>query len=108
MSAPWLIPGPLWDPVHRLERMFISAVVWALVAASEPLGLLAELADEAGPVVERRKLRVEGTGQGCALQPPGPGAWQVRVGPAGDGSGPGALVRPVSAVTLVCPAEERG
>jgi pimeloyl-ACP methyl ester carboxylesterase len=97
--------GMRTEPLLPLGR---PLVVWALVAASEPLGLLAELVDEAGQVVERRKLRVEGAGQGCALQPPGPGAWQVRVGPAGDGSGPGALVRPVSAVTLVCPAEERG
>jgi hypothetical protein len=80
--------------------------VWATVPVATPVGLMADLVDEGGRVVERRKLRVEGTGQGCAFHPPGPGAWWVRVGPAGAGSGLDALVRPVSAVTLVCPAEE--
>ena len=82
--------------------------VWATVAAATPVGLMAELVEEGGRVVERRKPRVEGAGQGCVFHPPGPGAWWVRVGPAGGGSGPGALARPVSAVTLVCPAEEGG
>jgi pimeloyl-ACP methyl ester carboxylesterase len=79
-------------------------VVWADVAASEPLGLMAELLDEGGRVVERRKLRVEGSGQGCVFQPPRAGAWQVRVGAAGGSTG--AMTTPVSAVSLVCPLEE--
>ena len=79
-------------------------VVWADVAASKPLGLLAELLDEGGRVVERRKLRVEGSGQGCVFQPPRAGAWQVRVGAAGGSAG--AMTTPVSAVSLVCPLEE--
>jgi pimeloyl-ACP methyl ester carboxylesterase len=79
-------------------------VVWAAVAASNPLGLMAELLDEGGRVVERRKLRVEGSGQGCVFQPPRAGAWQVRVGAAGGSAG--AMTTPVSAVSLVCPLEE--
>ncbi|MCX5952128.1 MAG: hypothetical protein NTZ40_01220 [Cyanobacteria bacterium] len=79
-------------------------VVWAEVAAREPLGLMAELLDEGGRVVERRKLRVEGSGQGCVFQPPRAGAWQVRVGAAGGSAG--AMTTPVSAVSLVCPLEE--
>ncbi len=81
-------------------------VVWADVAASEPLGLMAELLDEGGRVVERRKLRVQdsGQGQGCVFQPPRAGAWQVRVGAAGGSAG--AMTTPVSAVSLVCPLEE--
>jgi pimeloyl-ACP methyl ester carboxylesterase len=79
-------------------------LVWAEVAASEPLGLMAELLDEGGRVVERRKLRVEGTGQGCVFQPPRAGAWQVRVGAARGSEG--AMTTPVSAVSLVCPLEE--
>ena len=79
-------------------------VVWADLAASKPLGLMAELLDEGGRVVERRKLRVEGTGQGCVFQPPRAGAWQVRVGAAGGSEG--AMTTPVSAVSLVCPLEE--
>ena len=79
-------------------------VVWADVAASKPLGLLAELLDEGGRVVERRKLRVEGSGQGCVFQPLRAGAWQVRVGAAGGSAG--AMATPVSAVSLVCPLEE--
>ena len=79
-------------------------LVWAEVAASEPLGLMAELLDEGGRVVERRKLRVEGSGQGCVFQPPRAGAWQVRVGAAGGSAG--AMTTPVSAVSLVCPLEE--
>jgi len=79
-------------------------VVWADVAASKPLGLMAELLDEGGRVVERRKLRVEGQGQGCVFQPPRAGAWQVRVGAARGSEG--AMTTPVSAVSLVCPLEE--
>jgi pimeloyl-ACP methyl ester carboxylesterase len=79
-------------------------VVWADLAASKPLGLMAELLDEGGRVVEWRKLRVEGTGQGCVFQPPRAGAWQVRVGAAGGSAG--AMTTPVSAVSLVCPLEE--
>jgi pimeloyl-ACP methyl ester carboxylesterase len=79
-------------------------VVWADLAASKPLGLMAELLDEGGRVVERRKLRVEGQGQGCVFQPPRAGAWQVRVGAARGSEG--AMTTPVSAVSLVCPLEE--
>ena len=79
-------------------------VVWADEAASEPLGLMAELLDEGGRLVERRKMRVEGSGQGCVFQPPRAGAWQVRVGAAGGSAG--AMTTPVSAVSLVCPLEE--
>ena len=79
-------------------------VVWADLAASKPLGLMAALLDEGGRVVERRKLRVEGTGQGCVFQPPRAGAWQVRVGAARGSEG--AMTTPVSAVSLVCPLEE--
>jgi pimeloyl-ACP methyl ester carboxylesterase len=79
-------------------------VVWADEAASEPLGLMAELLDEGGRLVERRKMRVEGSGQGCLFQPPRAGAWQVRVGAAGGSAG--AMTTPVSAVSLVCPLEE--
>ena len=85
-------------------------VVWADVAASEPLGLMAELLDEGGRVVERRKMRVQdsgqgqGQGQGCVFQAPRAGAWQVRVGAAGGSAG--AMTTPVSAVSLVCPLEE--
>ena len=79
-------------------------VVWADLAASKPLGLMAELLDEGGRVVERRKLRVEGQGQGCEFQPPRAGAWQVRVGAARGSEG--AMTTPVSAVSLVCPLEE--
>jgi pimeloyl-ACP methyl ester carboxylesterase len=79
-------------------------VVWADLAASKPLGLMAALLDEGGRVVERRKLRVEGQGQGCVFQPPRAGAWQVRVGAARGSEG--AMTTPVSAVSLVCPLEE--
>lgn len=85
-------------------------LVWAEVAANQPLGLMAELLDEGGRVVERRKLRVEdsgqgqGQGQGCVFQPPRAGAWQVRVGAAGGSAS--AVTRPVSAFSLVCPLEE--
>jgi pimeloyl-ACP methyl ester carboxylesterase len=79
-------------------------VVWADLAASKPLGLMAALLDEGGRVVERRKLRVEGQGQGCVFQPPRAGAWQVRVGAARGSEG--AMTSPVSAVSLVCPLEE--
>jgi pimeloyl-ACP methyl ester carboxylesterase len=87
-------------------------VVWADVAASKPLGLMAELLDEGGRLLERRKLRVQDSGQGqgqghgqsCVFQPPRAGAWQVRVGAAGGSAG--AMTTPVSAVSLVCPLEE--
>jgi pimeloyl-ACP methyl ester carboxylesterase len=87
-------------------------VVWAEVAAREPLGLMAELLDESGRLLERRKLRVQDSGQGqgqghgqsCVFQPPGAGAWQVRVVAAGGSAG--AVTRPVSAISLVCPQEQ--
>jgi pimeloyl-ACP methyl ester carboxylesterase len=87
-------------------------VVWADLAASKPLGLMAELQDEGGRLLERRKLRVQDSGQGqgqghgqsCVFQPPRAGAWQVRVGAAGESAG--AMTTPVSAVSLVCPLEE--
>ena len=93
--------GVRTDPLLLLGEPLL---VWAEVAASEPLGLMAELLDEGGRVVERRKLRVEGSGQGCVFQPPRAGAWQVRVGDAGGSAG--AMTTPVSAVSLVCPLEE--
>lgn len=84
-------------------------LVWAEVAANQPLGLMAELLDESGRLVEQRKLRVEDSGQGqgqiCVFQPPRAGAWQVRVKAAG-GSASAATTRPVSAISLVCPLEE--
>ena len=85
-------------------------LVWAEVAANQPLGLMAELLDESGRLVEQRKLRLEDSGQGqgqgqiCVFQPPRAGAWQVRVGAAGGSAS--AVTRPVSAISLVCPLEE--
>jgi pimeloyl-ACP methyl ester carboxylesterase len=79
-------------------------LVWADLAAPKPLGLMAELLDEGGRVVERRKLRVEGQGQSGVFQPPRAGAWQVRVGAAGGSAG--AMTTPVSTFSLVCPLEE--
>ena len=95
--------GVRTEPLLLLgEPLLVSAEV----AAREPLGLMAELLDEGGRLVERRKLRVEdsGQGQGCVFQPPRAGAWQVRVGAAGGSAG--AMTTPVSAVSLVCPLEE--
>jgi hypothetical protein len=87
-------------------------MVWAEVAANQPLGLMAELLDESGRLVEQRKLRLEDSGQGqgqgqgqiCVFQPPRAGAWQVRVGAAGGSAS--VVTRPVSAISLVCPLEE--
>lgn len=77
--------------------------VWAEVAAPTPVGLMAELLEESGRVVEQRKLAVEGSAQTYRFRPGAPGAWQVRVRPAGALAG---RVPPVSALTLVAPAEE--
>jgi len=95
--------GVRTEPLLLLgEPLLVSAEV----AAREPLGLMAELLDEGGRLVERRKLRVEdsGQGQGCVFQPPRAGAWQVRVGAAGGSAS--AVTRPVGAISLVCPLEE--
>jgi pimeloyl-ACP methyl ester carboxylesterase len=77
--------------------------VWADVVADAPLGLMAELLEESGRVVDQRKLRVEDSGQACVFQPPRAGVWRVRVAAAGARA---ALVPPVSALSLVCPAGE--
>lgn len=90
----------------RVEPLLLLGeplLVWADVAADVPLGLMAELLDEDGLLVERRKMRLEGSAQSCVFQPPRAGAWQVRVGAAGTR---GLLVPPVSALTLVCPGDE--
>jgi hypothetical protein len=85
-------------------------LVWAEVTANQPLGLMAELLDESGRLVEQRKLRLDDSGQGqgqgqiCVFQPPRAGAWQVRVQAAGGSAS--AVTRPVSAFSLVCPLEE--
>ena len=97
--------GVRTEPLLLLgEPLLVSAEV----AAREPLGLMAELLDEGGRLVERRKLRVEDSGQGqgqiCVFQPPRAGAWQVRVKAAGGSAS--AVTRPVSAISLVCPLEE--
>lgn len=88
--------------VEPLLQLGDPLVVWAEVIAMEPVGLLAELLEESGRVAERRRLRVEGSAQGCVFQPPAAGAWRVRVGAAGARAG---LIPPVSAVCLVCPPE---
>jgi hypothetical protein len=90
----------------RVEPLLLQGEalqVWADVVADAPLGLMAELLEESGRVVAKRKLRVEGSGQGCVFEPPGAGVWRVRVGAA---AAQAAQVGTVTALTLVCPAEE--
>ena len=90
----------------RVEPLLLQGEalqVWADVGADAPLGLMAELLEESGRVVDQRKLRVEGSGQGCVFQPPQTGVWRVWVGAAGAWA---RLVPPVTALTLVCPAGE--
>ncbi|MFM7238744.1 MAG: hypothetical protein ACKOZN_03980, partial [Cyanobium sp.] len=89
--------------VEPLQLLGEPLRVWAVVVAEEPLGLMAELLEESGRVVDRRKLRLEESGQGCVFEPPRAGVWRVRVGAAGARA---AQVAPVTALTLVCPAGE--
>jgi len=90
----------------RVESLLVFGEplrVWADVVAEEPLGLMAELLEESGRVVDQRKLRLEESGQVCVFKPPRAGVWRVRVGAAGARA---ALVPPVTALSLVCPAGE--
>lgn len=77
-------------------------VVRVKVGNEEPVGLMAELLDEGGRIRQRKKLRLQGDGQGCRFDPPSAGAWCVRV--VGIGA-VASRVEPVQRTTLIWPED---